>query len=49
MYVHFKVEGSSTSKTMAKQNAATEMLRAIIKKQKNRSLTSHIRSINEKE
>ncbi|XP_060860647.1 uncharacterized protein LOC132938013 [Metopolophium dirhodum] len=43
------VEGSGTSKHEAKVNAAAEMLRSIIRKQKNRTLSSHIRSFNDKE
>ncbi|KAL4121722.1 hypothetical protein QTP88_014178 [Uroleucon formosanum] len=43
------VEGSGTSKYEAKVNTATEMLRSIIRKQKNRTLSSHIRVFNEKE
>lgn len=43
------VEGNGTSKYKAKENAATEMLRSILKKQKNRTLSSHIRAFNEKE
>ncbi|VVC24589.1 Nose resistant-to-fluoxetine protein, N-terminal,Double-stranded RNA-binding [Cinara cedri] len=43
------VEGSSTSKSKAKENTAIEMLNAILKKQKTRSLSTHIRPFNEKE
>ncbi|XP_025204345.1 uncharacterized protein LOC112601121 [Melanaphis sacchari] len=43
------VEGSGTSKYEAKVNTAAEMLRSIIRKQKNRTLSSHIRAFNDKE
>ncbi|XP_026811147.1 uncharacterized protein LOC113552468 [Rhopalosiphum maidis] len=43
------VEGSGTSKNEAKLNTAAEMLRSIIRKQKNRTLSPHIRAFNDKE
>ncbi|XP_029342590.1 uncharacterized protein LOC100572224 [Acyrthosiphon pisum] len=43
------VEGSGTTKYEAKVNTAAEMLRSIIRKQKKRTLSSHIRSFNDKE
>ncbi|XP_027850503.2 uncharacterized protein LOC114129852 [Aphis gossypii] len=43
------VEGSGTSKYEAKKNTAAEMLRSIIRKQKSRTLSSHIRPFNDRE
>ncbi|XP_025425462.1 uncharacterized protein LOC112694257 [Sipha flava] len=43
------VEGFGISKFEAKENAATEMLRSILKKQKFGTLSSHIRPFNKKE
>jgi hypothetical protein len=43
------VEGNGTSKKEAKLNTAAEMLRSIIKKQLNRTLSPHIRVFNDYE
>ncbi|XP_060836126.1 uncharacterized protein LOC132918714 [Rhopalosiphum padi] len=43
------VEGSGTSKNEAKLNTASEMIRSIIKKQLNRTLSPHIRAFNDYE
>lgn len=46
---NIQVEGNGTSKYKAKENAAAEMLRSILKRQKTRGLSSHIRAFNNKE
>ncbi|XP_050444009.1 uncharacterized protein LOC126847673 [Adelges cooleyi] len=43
------VEGTGFSKLKAKENAATEMLRAILKKQSVSTLSSHIKTFTERE
>lgn len=49
MFIKLIVEGNGSSKYEAKENAAIEMLFSISKKQRNRTLSTHIKAFSDKE